>query len=151
MLTAWRVSVPLTRRAGRQRGRTREREKTCQRWLITLQANRWVLCLHLDSQGSIINQFFLLHATHTHTHSHKFINSHQSCFWFDTERTVFLIIKEYAVMNPNKERLQIWLIITLRGFWKLTQGCKAAVKVILPKSFVNNRSHKISYRVWFGD
>lgn len=40
-----------------------EREKTCQRWLITSQPNSWVLCLHLDSRvrlrwASLIRIFF---------------------------------------------------------------------------------------------
>lgn len=45
--------------------------------------------------------------------------------FFDlTWRTVFLITKEFAVMNPNKERDQMWLIKTLWGFWKATLARK---------------------------
>ena len=133
----------------------REGEKTCHRWLITLQANSWVLCLHLDSQGrprwaSLIRFFYCILATHTHALRRLYIAiSHV----FDlTWRTVFLITKEFAVMNPNKERDQMWLIKTLWGFWEPTQGCKSCSQSqwghgpFLPKSFANCsiRLHEIS-------
>lgn len=61
-------------------------------WLITLQANSWVFCLHLDSQGrlrwaSLIRSSHCLLPTHTDTNTHACTHvitiRHQSCFWFD--------------------------------------------------------------------
>lgn len=112
--------------------RDTEREKTCHRWLITLQANSWVLCLHSGSQGrprwaSLIRFVYCILPTHTHALIRLQIAiSHV----FDlTWRTVFLITKEFAVMNPNKEQDQMWLIKTLWGFSKPARGWIAAVKV----------------------
>lgn len=64
-----------------------EREKTCQRWLITSQANSWVLCLHLDSRvrlrwASLIRIFF--HFFHR-TCAPWIISSHQLCLGFEAE------------------------------------------------------------------
>lgn len=113
----------------------RKREKTCHRWLITLHANSWVLCLHLDSQkrprwASLI-RFSIAAYRHTHTHTRAPIRLQITITHvFDlTWRTVFLITKEFAVMNPDKECDQMWLIKTLRAFWKPAQGWKAAARV----------------------
>lgn len=66
-----------------------EREKTCQRWLITSQANSWVLCLHLDSRArlrwaSLIRIFFYFFQC-TCTCAPWIISSHQLCLGFDAE------------------------------------------------------------------
>lgn len=59
--------------------REEEKEKTCQHWLITSQANSWVLCLHLDSwerlrwasliRPSSSSLFSHAHVSNTHAHA----------------------------------------------------------------------------------
>lgn len=133
----------------------RKREKTCHRWLITLHANSWVLCLHLDSQGrprwaSLIRFSYCGIPTHTQTHSLIRLQIAITHVFDLTWRTVFLITKEFAAMNPDKERDQMWLIKTLWGVWKPAQGWKAAVQVnwdmghLSQKSFANCSIRKIS-------
>lgn len=70
----WQRRTYLSHWQDERGGREGEREKTCQRWLITSQANSWVLCLHLDSQGrlrwaSLIRPPSCCCPTHMHMHS----------------------------------------------------------------------------------
>lgn len=72
----WQHGAYLSCWQDEQGDREGEREKTCQHWLITSQANSWVLCLHLDSRvrlrwASLIRIFFYFFSLHVHSLDYK--------------------------------------------------------------------------------
>lgn len=105
-----------------------------------------------EAEMSIINQIFLLCASNTHAHVHT-----HALMWlqlgishvFDlTWRTIFLITKEFAMMNPNKEPAPDLVNQKLSG----ASGCQRWDKKLLSKSvgIVNSSEHffKIYCKIW---